>query len=92
MTERQKTGVWFIITGILLLSFWIFAYAIVNWSIESGFAAINMDNFTDEQKYILGASGVVAIQFMSLAGLPFITIGIAQIIFGAQKAKKSNKK
>ncbi len=92
MTERQKTGIWFVITGVLLLSLWTVAYAIVNWSIESGFAAINMDNFSDEHKYILGASGVVALQLASLTGIPFVITGVAQIITGTQTANKSKKK
>lgn len=88
MTERQKTGIWFVVTGALLLSIWTFSYAITNWSIDSGFTSITMHNFSDEQKYILGASGVVALQLISLTGIPFVIAGVAQILIGARTAKK----
>lgn len=92
MTDRQQTGVWFIITGILLLSLWILSYTIVNWSITSGFFALNTSNFSNDQLYVIGASGVVALQLTSLTGVPLVITGLAQVITGAQKAKKSSKK
>lgn len=91
MTERQQTGIWFVITGILLLSLWIFAYAIANWSIDSGFITANTNTFSDDQKFVLGASGVVALQLVSLTGIPFVITGVIQILVGA-KTTKSNKK
>lgn len=90
MTDRQTTGLWFIVTGILLLSLWLFAFAIVNLSIDVGFAAVNSSSFSDEQQYLLGAAGVVALQFVSLTGIPVIITGVAQMISGAPKAKKKH--
>jgi len=92
MTDRQQTGIWFIIVGIALLSLWTLSYAIVNWAVEVNFTSINMHNFSDEQKYILGASGVVALQLISLTGAPFVMAGVAQIIIGRPKTKKANRK
>lgn len=92
MTERQKTGVWFVITGVLLLSLWCFAYAIVNSSINSGLTILDSSNFTDEQGYVIGAAGVASLQFASLTGVPLIVTGLAQIITGTQKAKKKSSK
>lgn len=91
MSDRQQTGVWFVITGILLLSFWVFAYAIVNWWLTSSLFILNASNFSAEQLYIIGASGVVAVQLMSLTGVPFVITGLAQIVAGAQKADKTKK-
>lgn len=53
---------------------------------------MHMDNFTDEQKYMLGASAVVSLQFVAVTGIPLIITGLAQIILGSQNVKKSNKK
>ncbi len=87
MTERQQTGLWFIITGILLLSLSVLASSIASWAISSGFILSNVSSFSNEQSILLGASAVVAIQLVSLTGVPFLITGLAQIVFGA-KGKK----
>lgn len=93
MTDRQITGVWFIITGLLLLSFWVTSYAIVNWAITSGFVSlVNNASFTNDQKFVLGASSVVSLQYVSLTGVPFLLTGLVQVITGASKSKKKNTK
>lgn len=93
MTERQQTGLWFILTGFILLSLWIFAFPIVHWSIDSGFLVIqNSPALTDEQRYVVGASGVVALELVSLTGIPFLITGLAQFIVGAPKSRKKAKK
>lgn len=92
MAERQQTGLWFIVTGILILSFWFFAYHIVNWSINSEFLALDTNKFSDDQQYTIGASAVVTVKLISLIGIPFLITGIAQILGGMKKAKKSPKK
>lgn len=92
MTERQKTGVWFIVTGVLLLSLWIFSYAIVNLVIDSGLFSLKSNNLTDEQLYVIGAAGVFAVQLASATGIPLLITGLAQIIIGRQKTKKNSKK
>lgn len=91
MTERQKTGVWSIVVGALLLLIWVLSYAIQNVLIDSKFLAISTWNLSDEQRYVLGASSVVTLQLISLTGIPFILVGIAQVLLGAQKnPKKKN--
>lgn len=93
MTERQQTGLWFILTGFILLSLWTSAFAIVNWSIDSGFLFIqNSHELTDEQRYVVGASGVAALELISLTGIPFLITGLAQLIVGAPKSRKKAKK
>lgn len=93
MTERQQTGLWFIATGLLLLSLWIFAYAIVNWSIDSGlFFGLHAADFTNEQRYMIGVSGVVSIEMVSLAGVPLVITGAIQYFTGAPTSKKKAKK
>jgi hypothetical protein len=92
MTQRQQTGVWFIVTGILLLSLWVFAYAIINSLFSSGLILLDESKFTDESIYLIGASGVVSLQLASLTGVPFLITGLAQLITGKQTSKKSNKK
>ena len=91
VTDRQITGLWFIITGLLLLSLSFFSYAIVNWAISSGFTIVNTANFTNDQKFILGASGVVSLQYASLTGIPLLMTGLAQVIMGTSKSKKKIK-
>jgi predicted phage tail protein len=94
MTDRQKTGVWFVVTGILLLSIWIFSDAIVNTMINAmpDLFAPGTRYFTNEQQYVIGASGVFALRLTSVTGIPLIITGLAQIITGMQKAKKSSRK
>ncbi|MBP9667641.1 hypothetical protein KBD87_02440 [Candidatus Saccharibacteria bacterium] len=91
LTDRQQTGVWFIITGVLLVSFYVFSYAIVNWMISFGLFMPN-SHFSEEQLYAMGGSSVVAMQLVSLTGIPFLLTGVAQVVLGKQKATKSSRK
>ncbi len=88
MTDRQQTGIWFVITGVLLLSLSIFASSIVNWAISSGFILSNTNNFSNEQSLVLGGSALVAIKLISLSGLPLVITGLAQIVTGANKTNR----
>ncbi len=90
MTDRQQTGVWFVITGVLLLSLWVFSYVIVNWAINSGF--VSLTGLSDEQSHVVGASGVAALQLISLTGIPFVITGLAQIFIGSKQTKRSTKR
>lgn len=92
MTDRQQTGIWFTITGILLLSLWVFSYAIVNYLFDINLLALNGDSLSDEHLYTFGASCIAALQLASLTGIPLLITGIAQTITGRKKAKKSSKK
>ncbi len=85
MTERQQTGVWFVITGILLLSFKLLAFALTDWAILSGFLSLPEEVFTTDQRYTLGGASVVSLQLISLAGIPFLLTGLAQIVIGRKK-------
>lgn len=91
MTERQQTGVWFMITGLLLLSLWIFAYKIMNWFIDFNLLNLNEKNLTEDQLYVIGASGVVSLCLASVTGIPLLITGLAQFIIGKQ-TKKNRKK
>ncbi len=93
LTERQQTGVWFLITGIFLLSFWFFSYSIVNWSSDLFVSTIdNTTPLSNDQLFAAGVAAVFAVQLMALTGIPFIITGISQIIIGAQKTKRGKKK
>lgn len=92
MSDRQQTGVWFIVTGVLLLSLWILSYPIANWSIDSHFFPFHTEGFSNEQQYILGGSAVIGLQLTSLTGIPLVLTGLAQIIVGKNKDRKKNSK
>lgn len=92
ITDRQQTGIWFAVVGVLLLSFWFLSFSIVNWAIGTGYLSLPEANFTDEQLYVIGGASVASVQFASLLGIPFIFVGLAQVATGFKKSKKNNIK
>ena len=96
MTERQKTGLWFIITGLLVLSGWFFSYGVVSFMTDSEIGALgdamNNAGMTDRELYVLGVANVVAMQSISLVGVPLVIAGAAQMALGRTVPKKKSKK
>jgi hypothetical protein len=94
MTYRQQTGLWFFISGVLILSLWVLAYPVTNWAYDLGLLSFKYGVFTNEQLFLLGGAGVVSLRMASLTGIPFLITGLAQIIIGIdkKKTKKKNKK
>lgn len=92
MTERQQTGVWFVVTRLLLLSLWFLSYAIISAMINLGYFTnvFNISNLTNEQQFALGYSATLSVQLISFTGIPFLITGIAQILSGVKK--KASKK
>lgn len=97
MTERQITGIWFIITGVLLLSMWLSPHLITSWYLVEGNSLLRAENtaaLTDEHLYSIGLAVTMAVQLFSLSGIPFLVTGVSQFIIGMprKKLKKSNKR